>query len=238
MSIRKAFVRLFGALIFFAPTVIGPVLAPAASAVTPSESVQLAVHVVAAGDTLTSIAQRYQTTIPALVKANSLRRQDHIVIGQQLKVMMPASWAHVPARLRAHPSRLALLPSFEKWADLNDVPADLLKATTYLESGWDNSRVSSTGAVGIGQLMPDTAAFIQRELIGSRLDPTTPDDNIRMSARYLRFLLKGAKGDTKLALMRYYQGIGSLQKNGAYPQTKRYAADVMALRKHFVASKS
>ena len=190
-------------------------------------------HVVRTGDTLTALAVRYQTSVTALQRLNKLGSRTVITVGRRLVVPLPENWAHVPERLRAHPDRLALVPVFDRWATRNAIPTDLLKATTYLESGWNNAKVSSTGAVGIGQLMPATAAFIERDLIGVDLDPRRADDNIRMSARYLRFLLRGAEGDVSLALMRYYQGIGSLGRNGAYPQTRQYARDVIALRRQF-----
>ena len=190
-------------------------------------------HVVRTGDTLTALAVRYQTSVTALQRLNKLGSRTVITVGRRLVVPLPQNWAHVPERLRAHPDRLALVPVFDRWATRNGIPTDLLKATTYLESGWNNAKVSSTGAVGIGQLMPATAAFIERDLIGIDLDPRRPGDNIRMSARYLRFLLRGAEGDVSVALMRYYQGIGSLARNGAYPQTRQYARDVIALRRQF-----
>ncbi len=210
-----------------------PYTALSFASVLASPTQQTVSYTVRAGDTLTTVAARYQTTVAAVQKANHLGTKTVITVGQHLMVPLPLDWGYVPQRLRAYPDRLALIPVFDKWAKQNAIPADLLKATTYLESGWNNKKVSSTGAIGIGQLMPDTAAFIERDLIGMDLDPTRAQDNIRMSARYLRFLLRGAEGNVSLALMRYYQGYGSLQRNGAYPQTKQYARDVVALRRQF-----
>ena len=204
-------------------------VASVAASPTP-RTVSYTVH---AGDTLTNVAVRYQTTVAVVQKANQMGDKTVITVGQRLVVPLPLNWAYVPQRLRAYPDRLALIPVFDKWAKQNAIDADLLKATTYLESGWNNKKVSSTGAIGIGQLMPDTAAFIEHDLIGVDLNPKQPQDNIRMSARYLRFLLRGADGNVSLALMRYYQGYGSLQRNGAYPQTSQYARDVLALRRQF-----
>ncbi len=203
------------------------------TSVAASPSQRTVSYMVRAGDTLTNVAARYQTTVAVVQKANQMGTKTVITVGQRLVVPLPLNWAYVPERLRSYPDRLALIPDFDKWAKQNSIPADLLKATTYLESGWNNKKVSSTGAIGIGQLMPDTAAFIERDLIGVDLDPKRAQDNIRMSARYLRFLLRGADGNVSLALMRYYQGYGSLQRNGPFPQTKQYARDVLALRRQF-----
>ena len=91
--------------------------------------------------------------------------------------------------------------------------------------------MSSTGAVGIGQLMPDTVDHMEM-LIGVDLDPYAAEDNIRMSARYLRLLL-GRYGAPEGALAAYYQGAGSVEANGTFAETDRYVANVLALRSQF-----
>jgi soluble lytic murein transglycosylase-like protein len=103
---------------------------------------------------------------------------------------------------------------------------------TYLESGWQNGVVSSTGAVGVGQLMPDTVDLVAGRLIGVPLDPRTTDDNIRMSARYLRYLLDRT-GRADLALAAYYQGWASVQRDGQLSATRSYVAAVLALQRRF-----
>ena len=122
---------------------------------------------------------------------------------------------------------------FDIWAARYDVPPDLLKATTWLESGWQTDVVSSTGAVGIGQLMPITVETVN-ELMGTNLSPWVPDQNIRMSARNLRFLLDLTGGDTARALAGYYQGLGSVARDGLYPSTLAYINGVLELRPRFV----
>lgn len=205
-------------------------VAPAPS--VPSRAVG-AEHVVVAGDTLTGIARRYGVDPDEIAAMNDLRHRDLVKVGQHLKVPGIAVPETLPARLLARPERVALLPRFVHWADRNSIPADLLMATTWLESGWNNEKVSSVGAIGIGQLMPDTARFVSRELIGVELDPRVPEHNIRMSARFLRFLLQQTGGDETRALYGYYQGLRSVSAKGAYTDTKRYARDVQALRALF-----
>ena len=142
--------------------------------------------------------------------------------------------ARYPQRLRQSPGRLALVPHFRHWAAANRIPADLLMAMTWLESGWQNGKVSSVGAIGIGQLMPGTVEFVREELIGvPTLDPRVPAENIRMSARYLRWLLARYGGDPRAALAGYYQGPGALDRHGPYPGTVTYVAAVLALRPRF-----
>ena len=195
------------------------------------------VHTVVGGDNLTTIARRYGVSVRALASANRLDPSRYLRLGARLVVPAAAvaeSPAGFPSRLRQSPARLALVPHFRHWAKANGIPADLLMATTWLESGWQNHVTSSAGAYGIGQLMPGTVDFIRDELIGvPSLDPRIPAHNIRMSARYLRWLLRHADGDVRLALAGYYQGPHSVRTVGAKPGTVTYVDGVLALRGHF-----
>src|SRR6266851_3779467 len=66
-----------------------------------------------------------------------------------------------PARVLAgHPDRRALGPMFDRAAHQAHVPANLLKAIAWQESGWQNNVFSVVRAQGIGQLMPGTVAFL------------------------------------------------------------------------------
>jgi soluble lytic murein transglycosylase-like protein len=138
-----------------------------------------------------------------------------------------------PPELRARTDRLQLAPRFDHWAAVYGVPADLMKAMTWYESGWQNHVVSSTGARGIGQLMPATVVFINTQLLHGRFDPTRPDDNIRMSTRFMRFLLDSTRGRTELALAAYYQGLTSTLQGRILGETRRYVAGVLAFRPVF-----
>jgi soluble lytic murein transglycosylase-like protein len=120
---------------------------------------------------------------------------------------------------------------FERWAGHYGVSPALLEAMCWMESGWQNTVVSSTGAVGIGQLMPDTVDWA-RMTTGLALDPHRPDDNIRMSARFLRFLLDNT-GDQRTALAAYYQGLRSIREGPLLPDTKNYVEVIQLLVPRF-----
>ncbi|MBV9664984.1 MAG: transglycosylase SLT domain-containing protein [Actinobacteria bacterium] len=182
------------------------------------------------GDTLWGIAARLHVPVPALASANGIKNANQLVAGRQLKVPPPSP---LPTKLLADPQRLALRPLFDKWAKAYGVPSDLFQAMTWYESGWQNNKVSSTGARGIGQLMPDTVALTQR-LIGKKLNVAVPSDNIQMSARFLALLLKETNNKADQALAGYYQGLRSLHAVGMYDDTKHYVAGILALRKSFV----
>ena len=112
------------------------------------------------------------------------------------------------------------------------MPADLLMALAYRESNWNAQALSRSGAMGIGQLMPSTVAYVTTRLLKSPtpLDPWDPADNIWMSGRTLRNLLDLTGGDPVRALAAYYQGFGSLTRQGILPIGQRYADSILAQR--------
>jgi N-acetylmuramoyl-L-alanine amidase len=194
-------------------------------------------HTVAAGETLTGIAARYGTAINAIVQLNHISDPNHVRIGAVLQIPAAAAPSSgLPARLLASPSRMALIPFFQRWAIANNLDPALVMAVAWQESGWQNSVVSPAGAIGIGQLLPSTASFVSRDLIGVPLDPNVPEHNIRMTARYLRWLLTRSGGNLDVALGGYYQGPASVAAIGFLPSTVDYIAIVKSLRPHFTGA--
>ena len=204
-------------------------------------NVETTVYVVQPGDTVSEIAVRTGTTSKILAEMNGLSSVHSIRAGQELVV--PASggitsvgtsnYPDLPDRITSRPERVALIPYFEKWAAANDLPVDLLMAIAWQESGWNNEAVSHKGAVGIGQIMPDTGVWVATDLIAQpQLDPTNPEDNIRISARFLRWLLDYT-GDETLAIASYYQGPGSVASGELFGSTEQYLANVEVHRPFF-----
>ena len=73
-----------------------------------------------------------------------------------------------------------------------------------LESEFNTHALSSTGAIGLTQLMPSTARQFKSDV--SRDDLYDKDTNLRIGFRYLRNLLKLYKGNVELALTAYNRG--------------------------------
>ena len=131
------------------------------------------------------------------------------------------------------PARVALGPVFDRYADAYGLPRSLVKAVAYVESAWRTEARSPVGAVGVGQLMPETAKWIAGTLMGDAgLDATRAEDNVRMMARYLRFLVDQT-GKEDLAIGSYYQGIGSVRRDGVKPATRTYMERVRSARAYF-----
>jgi soluble lytic murein transglycosylase-like protein len=200
-------------------------------------------YLVRAGDTAGAIASHFGISLSDLVRANHLANADRIYAGERLRIPSDALSVVVgragaprfPSRLLAHPDRLALRPSFRHWAPVYGVPTGLLEALAWMESGWQRGVVSSTGAVGIGQLEPSTVQFVCSQLFGMRgtLDPRNPDANIRMAAAFLGMLLRQTHGDVAMALGGYYQGLQSVRERGPMLVTRVYVAAVQGLWQAF-----
>lgn len=97
------------------------------------------------------------------------------------------------------------------------VPEDLFLRLVQQESGWNPQAVSPKGAIGLAQLMPDTA-----ELLG--VDPTDPEDNLEGGARYLRQQYN-TFGSWPLALAAYNAGPAAVEEHGGIPpfdETQNY----------------
>jgi soluble lytic murein transglycosylase-like protein len=101
----------------------------------------------------------------------------------------------------------------------------LLTAVIKQESAFNPCAVSLKGALGLMQLMPETA----RELHVA--DVFDPEENIRGGAAYLRQLLDRYKGDLRLALIGYNAGPGRADQPPAAPypvETQNYVASILA----------
>jgi soluble lytic murein transglycosylase-like protein len=104
---------------------------------------------------------------------------------------------------------------------------ELLDAVIRVESGYEPSAVSPKGAMGLMQLMPDTAA---RFAIANPLDPV---ENMRGGARYLRWLMDRFDGELELVLAAYNAGEGAVERYGnripPYDETRAYVARVLQI---------
>ncbi|PUB19347.1 lytic transglycosylase domain-containing protein [Yoonia sediminilitoris] len=97
-------------------------------------------------------------------------------------------------------------------ARANRVPEDLFLRLVQQESGWNPRARSHKGAIGLAQLMPQTARLL-------RVDPTIAAQNLEGGARYLRQQYEKF-GNWRLALAAYNAGPGAVEKYGGVPPYK------------------
>jgi len=91
-------------------------------------------------------------------------------------------------------------PLIDSAAKANSIEPKLIRAVMEQESGLRPCAVSSKGAQGLMQLMPDTAADLDVS------DPFDPAQNVQGGAKYLKQLLDKYKGDVAQALAAYNAG--------------------------------
>lgn len=126
-------------------------------------------------------------------------------------------------------SRAAVEASLQRWAAHYGVSLDLVRALAWQESGFQNHVRSSVGAVGVMQVIPATRAFVEQFVIGERV-PRTMDGNVRVGVAYLHHLLHQFGMDVRLALGTYYSGPAAVLRRGLSRPTRRFVANVLALR--------
>jgi soluble lytic murein transglycosylase-like protein len=106
----------------------------------------------------------------------------------------------------------------------NDAGLDprLLAAMVWQESGFRPDAVSQSGAIGLAQLMPGTAA-------GLEVDPWDPVQNLEGGARYLAWTIEEF-GSVELGLAAYNAGPGRVREAGGIPniaETQAYVPRVL-----------
>jgi peptidoglycan hydrolase-like protein with peptidoglycan-binding domain len=178
------------------------------------------IYVVRPGDSLTAVAARFGTTVPALAQANKLDAASVLLIGTRLRLPASPGLTATPSDVQAR---------LTTWADRLGVSPDLVRALAWMESGYQPSVVSSVGARGVMQVMPETRDFVEHVLVGRQV-PHTVDGDIEVGVLYLRHLLGQFDGDTRLALAAWYQGEAAVRHFGLYQMTKPFVADVLALQ--------
>ena len=191
-----------------------------------------AAYTVQLGDTLSEIARDHGTSTSALAEANGVDDPDRIVAGTRLELPEPATGGP-EAVSHGSPSGSEVGALLEEVATAHGWSPRFVKALAWQESGWDQSRVSSAGAVGIMQVLPGTGEFVSRELVGRDLDLEDPRDNVEAGVVFLQYLWELTDGAAEQTLAGYYQGLRSVAENGRYDDTERYIANVLALRDRF-----
>jgi soluble lytic murein transglycosylase-like protein len=117
--------------------------------------------------------------------------------------------------------------SLMKYGGVYNVNPKLVCALMCRESTFNSRAVSSSGAMGLGQLLPATAKALSVD------DAYDPDQNIMGTTRYISFLLNKWKAHPQqvpLALASYAEGHNAISRNGGYSsKTKGYVEDIIKI---------
>ena len=120
----------------------------------------------------------------------------------------------------------SLMPRIEQHARTAGLDPKLVRAVVQVESGYNPRALSNKGAMGLMQLMPETAQMF------SVSNPYDPDQNLRAGTAYLRRLLDSFQGRLEHALAGYNAGPNAVAKYRGVPpyrETRDYLERVLGL---------
>ena len=181
-------------------------------------------HTVAAGESFFSIAQRYHVSPWRLAQASHLQLMSTIVPGQRLALPPGAHLDSTGPSVDRDTIRVAI----DRWSAAYGVDPRLARALAWMESGFQEDVVSSAGAIGVMQLLPETWQWVDTVLLGEST-PRSYEGNVRAGVRYLRWQLDQFGGDVRLALAGYYQGARAVRERGLFDDTKQYVTVIQKL---------
>lgn len=224
-----------------------------AAAGSPAATTVSSTYTVVRGDTLSSIAARFGTSVAAISSANALANPSIIRAGQNLTIqgMTPAALvgdtflgrtyavevvaaANVnKATLNAMdvPSRVQMQKLIIDTANAMGVDPALAQAIAYQESGFNMRAVSPANAIGCMQVIPASGEWAS-SLVGRDLNLLIAQDNVVAGMAILKQLQRNGT-PVETAIAGYYQGERSVRERGLNPDTKKYVASVVALTQRF-----
>jgi hypothetical protein len=146
-----------------------------------------------------------------------------------VRISTTEAFVSVSEQYRPLPATIAYNDAIAEAADLYDIDPNLIRAIIRAESAFNPFAVSSAGAQGLMQLMPDVAEELDV------LDPFDPRQNILGGARYLRRLLDRHDGNLKLAVASYNAGPEAVRRFKGIPpyrETRNYVKKVTTFLKN------
>ena len=111
------------------------------------------------------------------------------------------------------------------------VPPELIAALIDVESGWNPKAISNKGAMGLMQLMPNTARRF------GAFEPFNVEQNIAAGTRYVTALMWEFHGDLRLVAAAYYAGDRDISRKQLSYSNPDVVAYVEAVRRHYMFRK-
>jgi soluble lytic murein transglycosylase len=136
----------------------------------------------------------------------------------------------VASQLQSVALRNSYEPLIRLVSSRHSVDADLIRAVIKTESDFNPAARSHKGAMGLMQLMPDTAK------LHNVSDAYNPRDNVDGGVRHLRMLLDRYQGNLELSLAAYNAGSAAVEKHQGIPpfaETREYVKRVLRFYDHY-----
>lgn len=206
-------------------------------------------YTVRRGDTLSAIGWRYGSNYSTLARVNGIWNVNLIFVNQRLCIPYRLGGSgnqgggRVSSGLLANgtvlwyaysalqsSSRGQVVSLLHRAAAMYGLPANLLLAIAWQESGWFQRVIARDGGIGVMQLMPYTAMGINRGT-GIRRDPYILWDNILLGTTYLRWLWNGFQGNLVKIISAYNEGGWAVIHRGIF--NWRYVNNVLSLMRVF-----
>ncbi len=225
---------------------------PSANAANPGNGNACSWYTVHAGDTLSGIAWSNHTTISVLAQVNAIANVNLIFTGQRLCIPYHVGSSSGSGSSGGTLTSSGVLPSgIVRWYAYNALqwstqsqvvamihqvatryrlPANLLLAIAWQESGWTQHVIARDGGIGVMQLMPYTAMGINTGT-GIRRDPYKLWDNLNLGATYLSWLWAGFHGNLVDIISAYNEGGWAVTHRGIF--NWRYVNNVLYLMRIF-----
>jgi Transglycosylase SLT domain/LysM domain len=234
---------LFAAFLLFGSVMIAN-NQPAAHAANPGPGNGCNWYRVQRGDTLGAIAWRYRSNFWTLAQVNGIRNVNLIFVGQNLCIPYrlgsgPSNGGSTPAGVLSNgvvrwyaynalewSTRPQVTAMLRRAAAIYHLPANLLLAIAWQESGWTQHVIARDGGIGVMQLMPYTAQSLNAST-GVRRDPYHLWDNINLGATYLSYLWHNFNGNLVKVISAYNEGGWAVIHRGIF--NWRYVNSVLYL---------
>lgn len=197
-------------------------------------------YTVLAGDSLGGISNSYHSNIWSLAHINHIANINWIFVGQRLCIPTSAGRASgllpnggirkFAYNALEHSSRPQVASLLRQASTRHGLPAKLVMAIAWQESGWNQHVIAHDGGIGTMQIMPTTAQSLNSQVNG-HYDPYKLRDNIELGTIYLHSLWQGFHGDQTKVISAYNQGGWSVTHQGISNWT--YVHSVQTLMKRF-----
>jgi hypothetical protein len=249
---RQVVLFVFAALMLFGSYAISNNQLPTANAANPGAGNACSWYRVRWGDTLLRIAASHSSSTGTLAQVNAIRNRNLIFAGQSLCIPYRVGNLAVNTSVWQGTSRAGMLPNGKvRWYDYSalqwstrpqvaallrkaaahfGLPANLVLAIAWQESGWNQHVIAWDGGIGVMQLMPYTAQSINAST-GIRRNPYVLVDNIYLGVTYLSWLWHSFKGNLAKTISGYNEGGWSVIHRGIF--NWRYVNSVLALMRRF-----